>query len=88
MNKEQTVEAIRVMQGWLDGADIQFREREFQNPWSDWKLKYWDFWNYEYRIKPEPREWEVLLDHHNWTMTIRQPGEGDRNWIKVREIIE
>jgi len=32
------------------------------------------------------REWDVLLDEGGWTMTVRQSGEGERDWIRVREI--
>ena len=36
---------------------------------------------------PDQREWEVLPSFDGGlSLTIRQPGEGDRGWIKVREI--
>ena len=44
--------------------------------------------DYEYRIKPKPREWDVLFDTSHEAMFIRQEGEGERCWIKVREVIE
>ncbi len=38
-------------------------------------------------LAPDQREWEVMLDEDGWSMSIRQPGEGDRGWIKVREVL-
>jgi len=34
-----------------------------------------------------PREWEVLPDDKGWTLSIRQQDEGERGWIKVREVL-
>lgn len=61
MNREQTIEAIKVMQAWVDGKTIQVKgdgdttwadagsvEIESRQPGWQWKTNV-------YRIKPEPR---------------------------------
>ena len=58
MNPEQTKEAIRVMQAYLDGKEVQYRikkcdSRSVLKPdWCDIDAPCWDFDGYEYRIKP------------------------------------
>ena len=53
MNKEQTKQAIAVMQGYVEGKTIQYRYDEKQ----EWKtLSPFPNWNWleaDYRIKPE-----------------------------------
>jgi len=65
MNIEQTIEAIRVMQAYVDGKEVQ-RSGKLWNPkeslkpdWCDIDDPCWDFDNCYYRIKPTPvlRPW-------------------------------
>ena len=58
MNIEETKEAIRVMQGYVDGKEVQVRSRKW-NPreslkpdWVDEELSCWNFEDFDYRIKP------------------------------------
>lgn len=67
MNREQTVEAIKVMQAAVDGKPIQhqYRRDEAVNDkvvWHNSAAPSWDWVNHEYRIKPEPMEIEVWMD--------------------------
>jgi hypothetical protein len=56
MNIEQTIEAIRVMQAFVDGKDIQVKD--FNGVWIEVDPS-WNFNTREYRIKPTPvlRPW-------------------------------
>ena len=65
MNIEQTKEAIRIMQAFVDGNEVQRHGKQW-NPkeslkpdWSDIDEPCWDFDNCYYRIKPTPtfRPW-------------------------------
>ena len=65
MTREQTIEAIRVMQAYVDGKEVQVRSRKW-NPreslkpdWVDEELSCWNFEDFDYRIKPTPvlRPW-------------------------------
>ena len=60
MNKEQSREAGAVMIGWANGKTIQWRRRD-QNEWFDIEpactatTLSWDWDEFEYRVKPEPK---------------------------------
>ena len=58
MNIEQTIEAIRVMQAYVDGKEVQYLGKK-RNPmvlllsdWCDTHEPFWNFEHYDYRIKP------------------------------------
>ena len=61
MNKEQTKQAIAVMQGYVEGKTIQYRYDEKQ----EWKtLSLFPNWNWleaDYRIKPEVAKYRRYL---------------------------
>ena len=94
MNIEQTKEAIRVMQAFVDGYEIQQRikkcdSRSVLKPdWCDTDEPCWDFDSYDYRIKPTAklRPWtadEVPLGA--WMRFKRNPQ--DRvllGWVSVQ----
>ena len=93
MNKEQSREAGSVMIGWANGKTIQWRRRD-QNEWFDVEpactatILSWDWDEFEYRVKPEPklRPWtadEVPLGA--WMRFKRNPQ--DRvliGWVSVQ----
>ena len=94
MNIEQTKEAIRVMQAFVDGYEIQQRikkcdSRSVLKPdWCDTDEPCWDFDSHDYRIKPTAtlRPWtadEVPLGA--WMRFKRNPQ--DRvllGWVSVQ----
>ena len=49
MNIEETKEAIRVMQAYVDGKEVEFRDRD---GWKRTDLPEWQFSATNYRIKP------------------------------------
>jgi hypothetical protein len=58
MNPEQTIEAIRIMQAFVDGKEVQYLGKK-RNPmglllsdWCDTHEPFWNFEHYDYRIKP------------------------------------
>ena len=80
-----TKDKIQIMQAWLDGKKIQYRFCT-----ADWKDEFgepeWDWTRFEWRIKPEPREWNVTVfeDGH-----INSYGDNGKSIvIKVREVLE
>lgn len=52
-------EMIAVIAAHRDGKAIQFCSFDMGGEWRDADHPAWDFANYNYRIKPEPREWWV-----------------------------
>ena len=56
MNKEQTKEAIKVMQAYVDGAAVEVAHISGLS-FERTSEPVWNWGDYIYRIKPEPREW-------------------------------
>lgn len=79
MTREQTIEAIRVMQAYVDGKGV-----EYEHPNGIWMLTPTPCWNWnsgEYRIKPTPvlRPWtpdEVPLGA--WVL---EKANRERRWL-------
>lgn len=104
MTKEESIEAGSVMIGWANGKTIQWRRRD-QNEWHDIEpacvgvTLSWDWDEFEYRVKPEPklRPWtedEVPLGawfrpkHRTWDRSLIAwvSCEADRVlWLDERE---
>ena len=82
MTREQTIEAIRIMQAYVDGKEV-----EYEHPNGIWMLTPTPCWNWnsgEYRIKPTPvlRPWtadEVPLGA--WMRAKDSPHVGRRIMI-------
>ena len=51
MKRTYTAEYIKVMQAYVEGKQIQYKDDEV---WIDIDDPDWDWHNWEYRIKPEP----------------------------------
>jgi len=101
METDLTAGKIRVMQAYVDGKEIQARERTLSPPdWVDFRRDDAPCWNWfasDYRVKPEPREW--------WTVDVysaplfKSVGEAERykehinhvcgiEVVHVREVLE
>lgn len=93
MNREQTIEAINVMQAWVDGSkNLQYRPRDldlWHDIYPDDPIHLcWDWDTFDYRIKPTAklRPWtadEVPLGA--WMRFKRKPE--DRvllGWVSVQ----
>ena len=50
MTREQTIEAIRVMQAYVDGKTLEYKR--YDEVWSLTTLPLWNWNSIEYRIKP------------------------------------
>ena len=88
MNCEETGEAIKVMQAFVDGAEIECRKNGSQRSWeSTWgDTPCWDFSSITYRAKPKPREFTLYpLINDEWGVS-QKPENAWSGEIKVREI--
>ena len=57
MNIRETLEAIKVMRGYCDGAKIQNKGRDQDEPWMECQHQIgpcWDWHTGSYRVKPDP----------------------------------
>ena len=107
MNRERAKELLPILGAFVEGKDIQFRLIDPQLPntvhwWCDLP-KNEDLTitfpadDYEYRIKPKPREWSFyldrygaivkILDENDLIMVLRGDKPDDSILVKVREVI-
>ena len=79
MKRSDTADCIKVMQAYVEGKQIQYKDDEV---WIDIDDPDWDWHNWEYRIKPEPNYrpfknaeecWHEMQKHHPF------------GWIKDKE---
>lgn len=85
-----TEEKIAVMQACVDGKTIQICPSGRSN-WSDTKIPpQWNWVDFNYRVKPEPREWWVVPNA--WLFASRDIAEAhsinSKEIIHVREVLE
>ncbi len=92
-------EMIRVISAYREGKVIQSRRRQDnqfaerrgpgENVWIDATLPAWNFFDSDYRVKSDPREWEVTLINDQMVAgTIYTSNHIKQERIKVREVIE
>ena len=92
MNREDTKQAIEVMQAYVDGAEIEAQFLDNGNWVKETKDlgPTWNFGACSYRIKPKPREFWICTTkgshRHYYNCVDHKPV--NTNYIKVREIIE
>jgi hypothetical protein len=89
MTREQTIEAIKVMQAYVDGDEIEQRikkcdSRSVLKPdWCDTDEPCWDFDSYDYRIKPTAKLRPWTADEVPLGMQAR-----NREYPKTRWLID
>lgn len=84
-------EMIAVIAAYRDGKVVEFR----QYGMSDWKpikgCAGWDFHTYQYRIKPEPREWYMVVFEDGSSLGYSDEDSAkrqDSKVIRVREVLD
>lgn len=64
MNRRETSKAVAVMQAFADGKEVEVAERRHDKKAPNWRhttTPIWDWADYDYRIKPEPRRiWATI----------------------------
>ena len=87
MTREQTIEAIRVMQAFADGKEVQVRSRKW-NPreslkpdWVDEELSCWNFEDYDYRIKPTATFRPWTADEVPLGAWVLEKANRERRWL-------
>ena len=61
-------EKIKIMQAYKDGKTIEYKEGR-EKKWKTTTTPVWDWYNWDYRIKEEPKKkvklYQVLLEYVN-----------------------
>ena len=89
-------EMIAVLQAAKEGKQIQARSKHYPDGgWRDTDISSWHFFPFDYRVKPEPREFwiNVYPDHidciaHRIRERAIASCAPDAKTIRVREVIE
>jgi len=89
MNKDETKEAIEVMQAYVDGAEIEFKHTDSWRtlPPFGWG---WNWVECSYRIKKAPRTFWIAGDGLE-VLTEKQYIENfcrDPRYFKVQEVLD
>jgi len=79
MTREQTIEAIRVMQAYVDGKEVQYEVPNKE--WITTDQPAWNFISYTYRIKPTPvlRPWTA--DEVPLGAWVLEKANRERRWL-------
>jgi len=91
MNKENAHLFLPLIQAWVDGKNLQYREYDYTSYWEDFEkdeeISFCDDPE-KYRIKPEPRTFEVWVtpDGALWSLHVTP----FTNWkrITLKEVLE
>jgi hypothetical protein len=87
-----TKEQIAVMQGYVDGKQVQMRL--CSGKWTYITRPNWNWLENEYRIKPEPREWWISQDEvaqtpqNGYYFGVARTRPNGLPAIHVREVLE
>ena len=78
MNIEQTKEAIRVMQAYVDGKEVQTM---YDEKWQTTNIHSWNWFDCNYRIKPTPvlRPWTA--DEVPLGAWVLEKANRERRWM-------
>ena len=96
MNRERAKKLLPIIQAFAEGKEIEYKSPSHINPRDKWdsieKDHDLDIDQWLYRIKPEPREFTVVIyadddkrAYNGWAPYV---GVGGEELIKVREVIE
>jgi hypothetical protein len=94
MTCERAKELLPVIQAFANGEEIQsknFNHTKWTDIQKDWIVDFSQS-NYEYRIKPKPREWWIMESLKNGEVIggpcrkPLNPPPSDYHWIHVREV--
>lgn len=91
MNRKETAERIKVMQAFVDGKQIQYKDGD--GKWKDIKDPIWSRAN-EYRIKPEPKYrpfkdaeecWQEMQKHQPFGW-VKDKDKEDGTYVMVTKV--
>lgn len=94
MNRDETIKAIEVMQAWVDGKTVQAM---VCGVWQDMPANVtWDWADYTFRIKPEPRVcWRLVSGDGTYGAAAFDCQEkamanviAYRDWVGIRKFVE
>ena len=87
MDRKKAKGLLPIIEAYAKGEDVIVQERYKDSPWRDfdenWMIEHDE---YQYRIKPEPREF--WIDPDDYEVWLDQDTPPVPHAIKVREVLE
>lgn len=83
MTREETAAAIKIMQHYADGGEVDGSLRRIPSAWDPASMPSWDWWNCNYRIKPTP----PAPRYEPWTLENVPVGSVVREFIGTHAVI-
>ena len=80
MTREETRDAVKVMEAYANGKKIQYLNDD--NEWIDTPKPFFDWHNYVYRIKPEPKYRPFKSQEECWHEMHKHP---DFGWVVTKD---
>ena len=80
MTTEEARDAARVMEAYANGKKIQYLDNN--NKWIDAHNPVFDWYNYDYRIKPEPKCRPFKSQEECWNEMHKHP---DFGWVAAQD---
>ena len=80
MTREETRDAVKVMEAYANGKKIQYLDNN--NKWIDAHNPVFDWYNCAYRIKPEPKYRLFKTQEECWNEMHKHP---DFGWVKYKD---
>ena len=80
MTKEETRKAVKVMEAYANGKKIQYLDNN--NKWIDIHNPSFDWYDYAYRIKPEPKYRPFKNQEECWNEMHKHL---DFGWLREKE---
>ena len=87
MNRNNAAEYLPLVQALADGKTIQFRRNQ-NHDWKDFSALDFSHEPENYRIKPEPLEFEIWVSDDNTMFSVEDMSKVVGRKIRVREIVE
>ena len=93
MKRSYTADYIKVMQAYVEGKQIQYKDDEV---WIDIDDPDWDWHNWKYRVKPEPNYrpfrdveecWQEMLNHRPFGW-IKDKEDGHYAMVTTVDVVE
>ena len=93
MKRSDTADCIKVMQAYVEGKQIQYKDDEV---WIDIDDPDWDWHNWEYRVKPESNYrpfrdveecWQEMLNHRPFGW-IKDKEDGHYAMVTTVDVVE
>ena len=80
MTREETRDAVKVMEAYANGKKIQYLDNN--NKWIDAHNPVFDWYNCAYRIKPEPKYRPFKSQEECWNEMLKHQPFG---WVKSKD---